>query len=133
VHAFPAGVVVAEAIEVAYAYDAATRQLRRTQGGGTFVLGDNIVSARFEYFGDGARPLPLHTFQDGPFQGTGPLAFDVDLSGVTAVRATLRFETGVDSMRGTDPRLFARPGTARHRMVVADLPWIAHAALRNRD
>jgi hypothetical protein len=131
--AFPAGALVAEATEVSYAYDPGARQLRRTEGGGSFVIADNVVGASFDYFGDGALPLPLGVFQDGPFQGSGPLAFDTDLARVGAVRATLRFETGADSMRGTDPQLFSRPGTASRRMVIPDVRWSVLVALRNRE
>lgn len=131
--AFAAGALVAEATEVSYTYDAGARQLRRTEGGGSFVIADNVVGATFDYFGDGALPLPLGVFQDGPFQGSGPLAFDTDLARVDAVRASLRFETGAETMRGADPLLFSRPGTASNRMVIPDIRWSVLAALRNRD
>jgi hypothetical protein len=36
-------------------------------------------------------------------------------------------------MRGADPLLFSRPGTASNRMVIPDIRWSVLAALRNRD
>jgi hypothetical protein len=129
--AFPAGAVVAEATEVTWVVDPIARQLRRTEGGGTFVVADHIVEGRFEYLDADLAPLPLGVFQDGPFLGAGPLAFDADLRRVRALRARLRFETGVDGMRGTDPRLFRRPGSATGRMVIPDLVAGIHVALRN--
>jgi len=126
-----AGAVVVEATEVTYTFDSPSRQLRRTEGGGTFVVADNVVDASFAFLGEGLRQLPPGAFQDGPFLGAGQLAFDADLRRVRVVRATLRLETGVDDMRGTDPRLFARPGTARGAFTIADVQAVVDVALRN--
>ncbi|MBA2303433.1 MAG: hypothetical protein H0W08_12450 [Acidobacteria bacterium] len=128
---YAAGAEIAEAVEVTYFLDAATRQLRRQEGGGTFVLADNVTGMTFEYFADELVPLPLSSFQDGPFTGAGAMAFDVDLLRIRAVRATVRVETGVDAMRGADTRLFARPGTATGRGVIPDVAWRVDVSLRN--
>ena len=126
-----AGSEIAEALQVSFVFDPGVRQLRRLEGGGSFVLADNITSVTFEYFAAGMSPLPLGLFQDGPFVGAGAMAFDADLLRVKTVRATLRFETGVDRLRGIDPRLFARPGTATGARVLPDLIARVKVALRN--
>ena len=59
--------------------------------------------------------LPLSMFTDGPYCGTGTGSYDVDLLRIRTVRAELRLQTGVDTLRGSDPRLFARPGSATTR------------------
>ena len=128
---FPSGATIVEATEVTYTFDAAARQLRRAEGGGDFVLADNVIDARFEYFADDATMLPLGILQDGPFQGSGWLTFDRDLARVRTVRASLRFETGEDRMRGLDPRLFRRPGTAAGRLVIPDVVSVVDVTLRN--
>jgi len=63
----------------------------------------------------GLASLPISMLTDGPYCGTGPGSFDVDLLRIRTVRATLRLQTGVDELRGTDFRLFARPGSATAR------------------
>lgn len=128
---YPAGAEVAEAMQVTYAFDASARNLRRAEGGGSFVLVDNMTSVTFEYFAGGMLPIPLEQFRDGPFIGAGATMFDADLLRVRNVRATLRLETGVDRMRGTDTRLFARPGTATGRRTIPDLVTRVDVALRN--
>jgi len=67
----------------------------------------------------GLARLPLSTLTDGPFCGTGGGAYDIDLLRIRTIRATLRLQTGVDTLRGLEPRLFARPGSAtvRQRMI----------------
>ena len=40
---------------------------------------------------------------------------------ICAVDFSMRFETGADRMRGLDPRLFLRPGTAAGSLVIPDL------------
>src|SRR5690606_33084235 len=50
---FAAGSEIVEATEITYRFDPAARQLLRTEGGGTFVVADNVVSARFSYFDEG--------------------------------------------------------------------------------
>jgi hypothetical protein len=53
------------------------------------------------------------------------------VSRIRTVRATLRLETGVDAMRGSDPRFFARPGTAVTRRVIPDIVARVDVSLRN--
>jgi hypothetical protein len=49
---------------------------------------------------------------DGPWcpDGTSPNRFDADLLRVRTVRVTVRVQTGVKALRGTDTALFTRPG-----------------------
>jgi prepilin-type N-terminal cleavage/methylation domain-containing protein len=129
---FAAGAEIVEATEVTYRFDPAARQLLRTEGGGTFVVADNVVSARFSYFDEGLLPMPLAIFRDGPFLGAGALAFDADLHRISTVRAWLRFETGIDRMRGSDARFFARPGTAVGAFTLPDVISSVDVALRNQ-
>ena len=56
--------------------------------------------------------LPLPMFADGPFCGSGTSAYDVDLLRIRGIHVTARLQTGVEELRGPDPRLFARPGSA---------------------
>lgn len=130
---FPAGTEILEATEVTYRFDPAARQLRRTEGGGTFVVADNVVDARFSYFDEGLLPMPLAIFRDGPFLGAGTLAFDADLRRISTVRAWLRLETGIDRMRGPDARLFARPGTALGAFTLPDIISSVDVSLRNYE
>ena len=128
---YPAGAEIAEAVQVTFFFDAPNRQLRRQEGGGSFVVADNITSLAFDYFDAAMVPLPLSLFRDGPFTGAGPMILDADVSRIRAVRATLRLETGVDTMRGSDPRFFARPGTATGRRVIPDFVARVDVSVRN--
>lgn len=128
---YAAGEEIAESVQVAYFHEATTRQLRRVEGGGSFVVADNVTGLSFEYYADDLMPMSLASFSDGPFVGSGATAFDADLLRVRAVRATLRIETGVDSMRGADATLFARPGTAIGIRTVPDLIAQVDVTLRN--
>jgi prepilin-type N-terminal cleavage/methylation domain-containing protein len=56
--------------------------------------------------------LPPAMLVDGPFCGNGNNQFDVDLLRVRKVRVTLRTQSAMPSLRGTDPALFVNPGTA---------------------
>jgi hypothetical protein len=129
--AYPAGSEVVEARQVSFIFDPAARQLRRLEGGGSFVLVDNVTAVNFEYFAGDMTLLPPAVFQDGPFVGAGSIVFDVDLLRVRTVRATLRLDTGVDRLRGTDPRFFARPGTATGPRVIPDAVARLDVTLRN--
>ena len=91
---YPAGSEIAQIVEASYTVDAPTRQLRRSEGGGTFAIADNVEALTFEYHGDGLALLPVSRFEDGPFRGSGQRMFDADLLGVRAVRATLRLASG---------------------------------------
>lgn len=128
---FAAGAEILEATEVTYRFDPAVRQLLRTEGGGTFVVADHVVDARFSYFDEALLPIPIELLRDGPFVGAGALAFDADLHRVSTVRARLRLETGVDRLRGLDTRFFARPGTAVGAFTLPDLIAVIDVAVRN--
>lgn len=91
---YAAGSEIAETVEATYALDAATRQLRRTEGGGTFALADGVEALSFEYLGEDLARLPLSIFEDGPFRATGHRMFDADLLTVQAVAATVRLASG---------------------------------------
>lgn len=56
--------------------------------------------------------LPPAILVDGPFCGAGTNAFDADLLRVRKVRVTLRIQAAMAGLRGADPDLFIRPGTA---------------------
>lgn len=62
--------------------------------------------------GASLAPLPLSMFTDGPFCGGGTNEFDADLLRVRKIRVTLRVQTATAAFRGTDPLLFANPGTS---------------------
>jgi hypothetical protein len=128
---YPAGSSVAELTAVTFSLDAATRQLRRLAGAATFTLADNVTTLRFEYFDRALASLPMAALTDGPFRGTGLTMFDEDLRRIRAVRVTLRLDTGVDTLRGQDPRLFLRPGTADARRMVPDVETTFDVAIRN--
>jgi hypothetical protein len=81
--------------------------------------GDPVATAILSADHGGLASLPVSMFTDGPYCGTGANAYDVDLLRIRTVRAVLRLQTGVDTLRGIDSRLFARPGvaTTRQRMI----------------
>ena len=89
---YAAGAEIAEIVQVTYVFDAAARQLRRIEGGGGFVLADNVIAVSFAFFAGDMSVLPLSMMQDGPFVGAGATAFDADLLRVRMVRATLRLD-----------------------------------------
>jgi type II secretory pathway pseudopilin PulG len=91
---YPAGSEVAEAVEATYALETASRQLRRTEGNGTFTVADNVEALTFEWLDDRLAVIPLTAFQDGPFRAVGERMFDVDLLRVRAIRATLQLTSG---------------------------------------
>jgi hypothetical protein len=102
---YPAGSEVAEAVEATYALDIGSRQLRRTEGGGTFTLADNVEMLTFEWLGASLSPLPLSVFQDGPFRATGDRMFDVDLLRVRLITATIRLASGSDRVPSATARV----------------------------
>jgi prepilin-type N-terminal cleavage/methylation domain-containing protein len=128
---YPAGSRIAETVSVTYTFDAAARQLRRSVGSASFVLVDNVTQVRFAYFDSALADIPPAAMMDGPFRGAGATMFDTDLERVRVVRVTLRLETGVDELRGADPTLFARPGTATGRRMVPDVETTFAVAMRN--
>ncbi len=91
---YAAGLEIAQVVEASYVVDPSTRQLRRSEGGGTFAIADHVEGLTFEYFGDSLAVLPISGFQDGPFRSPGPRMFDADLLGIRAIRATLRLGSG---------------------------------------
>lgn len=130
---YAAGAEIVEAVQVTYVFNAGARQLRRVEGGGGFALADNVSAVGFDFFAGDMSVMPLSIMQDGPFIGAGAKAFDADLLRVRMVRARLRLDTGVDTLRGTDTRLFARPGTATGRRTIPDIVVRLDVALRNVD
>ncbi|CAN5827257.1 hypothetical protein BH24ACI5_BH24ACI5_09650 [soil metagenome] len=102
---YPAGAELAEATEVSYTLHAPTRELRRTEGGGTFAVVDHVESLAFEYVGDSGADLPLSIFQDGPFRAVGDQMFDTDLLGIRAVRVTIRLASGSNRVPGGTTRI----------------------------
>lgn len=129
--AYAAGDEIADVADVTFVFDPAARVLRREEAGVSFVLADNVADLRFEYLDDALQAMPLAIFQDGPFGGADAMRFDVDLLRVRAVRISVRLESGVDALRGLDPRRFMRPGTATGVRVVPDVSWRVDVALRN--
>lgn len=91
---YPAGAEVTEAVEATYALDTESRQLRRTEGNGTFTVADNVEALTFEWLDERLAVMPLTGFQDGPFQAEGSRMFDADLLRVRAIRATIRVVSG---------------------------------------
>ena len=76
-------------------------------------------------------PIAPAELADGPFCGSGVMAYDVDLLRIRAVRVRLRLDTGADALRGTDPVFFARPGQARDGRVIHDVDVTVAVSLRN--
>jgi hypothetical protein len=68
---------------------------------------------------------------DGPFCGSGALAFDIDLLRIRSLRVRLRLDTGVATLRGPDPSLFARPGQSQDSRVIHDVHLTVGTSLRN--
>ena len=91
---YPTGSEITQIVEASYVVDSATRQLRRSEAGGTFTIADNVEGLTFEYFAGSQATLPLAALSDGPFRGSGSRIFDADLLGVRAVRATLLLSSG---------------------------------------
>lgn len=80
----------------------------------------------------GLVSLPSGALSDGPACGTGPAAFDADLTRIRALRITLRVQAGQASYRGTSPRWFRRPGLVTDpRLVVPDQEATFDVALPN--
>jgi hypothetical protein len=128
---YAAGARITEATVTTYELDRATRQLRRLTGASMFTLADHVTDLGFEYFDSTLAALPLPALTDGPFLGSGATMFDEDLRRVRSVGVSLRFETGDERLRGADPRLFSRPGSAVVRRMVPDLVQTFHVTLRN--
>ena len=61
---------------------------------------------------DGLASLPIEMFNDGPWCGSGALAYDADLLRIRRVRVTLRLQVSLPGLRATGGR-FTNPGTSR--------------------
>ena len=137
---FAPGAVIAPITLHHYYADAERSQLRHYDGWlGDFPLVDDLADLRFRFFGDAAAGAPvcrgpasavaggppveigLAELTDGPWCGPAGLPFDADLLRIRAVAVGLRVQSAVEELRGGDPWLFARPGSARGgRGVVPD-------------
>ena len=92
--------------------------------GGPFLSNTTMTSRQVEL-----RPEALN---DGPWCD-GPIPYDVDVLRVQRIRVEIRFQTSDPAYRGTDPRLFARAGTAvRGRRAVPDATGSFDVTLRNK-
>ena len=112
--AYEAGARVSEARLCIWSFDDSRGQLRYSDGIATDLpLVDNVVGLQFAYFDEALAPLDPAGLQDGPWWGAGLSAFDADLLRIRTVRALLRVQAAVSTLRGLDPLLFRRPGTAR--------------------
>lgn len=125
--AFAAGAVVAPVRLSHYYFDRDRVQLRLHDGWqADFPLVDQVVHLGFHFLGvmpgpdrcerqPTTRPLvdiPFRELNDGPWCGPAALPFDGDLLRIRSVVVTIRVQTGASELRGLDPRLFARPGSA---------------------
>jgi hypothetical protein len=125
--AFAAGAVIAPVNLDHYYFDARQAQLRHYDGWrADFPLVDQFVRLRFRFQGVAPGPTPcrpsptvgplvdidLPRLRDGPWCGPSGLPFDADLLRIRVVVVTLRVQSGASELRGVDPRLFARPGSA---------------------
>ncbi|MBI3046959.1 MAG: prepilin-type N-terminal cleavage/methylation domain-containing protein [Acidobacteria bacterium] len=112
-----------------------TPQLMRYDGAETDLpVVDHVVRLGFEYFDAGAAPIDPAALQDGPWVPGGAVLppFDADLLRVRRVRATVRVEAALASMRGPAGSLFARGGTSTSSTrYVPDRELRFDVALRN--
>lgn len=127
---FAPGAVVAPLSLDHYYYDPARTELRHYDGWrGDFPLVDNVVAFEVRllgvtsaggdpcvasFGGQGAALVEIETttLTDGPWCGPPALPFDADLRRLRAVTVELRVQSGDAMLRGADPQLFARPGSA---------------------
>ena len=147
---FGPGAVIASVELNHYYTDDARAQLRHDDGwGGDFPLIDDLVALRFRFFGVAATGGPacpesgpdpadgpiaeidLAQLTDGPWCGPPGLPFDADLLRIRAVGVHLRVQSALVELRGTDPRLFARPGPAPGGRGVPDYAVSFTVAPRN--
>ena len=157
---YPAGSTIIPVDVHRYYFDRDRGQLRHYDGWKTDVpVLDHVAALSVQYFGspfrpagasddvrppcpDGARSfssrlrpaveLSLSVLTDGPWCGSRP-RFDVDLFRVQRVRIVLRLQASAADHRGSDRRLFARPGPAvDHRRFVPDATVRFDVVLRNQ-
>ena len=157
--AYPVGSSIIPVVLHGYYFDPARGQIRHHDGWRTDVpVLDNVVALSFQYFGlpyatvressggysacpgslsssgRSSREVELSpsVLTDGPWCGHRPL-FDVDLFRVRRVRITLRLQASAAEHRGSDRRLFARPGRAvDYKRFVPDATVRFDVALRNQ-
>lgn len=127
---FAAGAVIVPVTLAHYYFAGGDRaQLRRYNGWSSDLpLVDDLVDLQFSYLGSSPSESPicdtvrgatgplvaidLAEFGDGPWCGAVDLPFDRDLLRIRAVEVSVRVQSGLEELRGADPRLFARPGSA---------------------
>lgn len=125
---FEPGAVLAPVDFSHYYYDAERAQLRHYDGWeGDFPVADQLVDLHIDFLGVMLGPvlcesppasvgtlvnINLSELGDGPWCGPSGLPFDADLLRIRAVVVTLRFQSAASELRGANPRLFARPGSA---------------------
>lgn len=79
-----------------------------------------LYDADGNYIGPAALPptdgslvaLSSAILTDGPYCGSGSNEFDADLLRIRKVRVNLRVQAASETLRGSDPVLFRKPGTA---------------------
>jgi hypothetical protein len=120
----------AEAVGPWTTYGPKPPMLGMDNAGDSWPAGENCLFSvaagqqlpRLTSLGSGSLvPLTRTQLLNGPWcpDDASPTRFDADLLRIRTVRVTVRLQTGVATLRGTDPVLFARPGlgTDSSRMV----------------
>lgn len=85
----------------------------RPAPGGTNCLFDGAGNNRLPILpsnGSSLVELTPALLSDGPFCGTAPNQYDADLYRIRRIRITMRVQTALADLRGTDPVLFRNPG-----------------------
>lgn len=107
-----AGAVVTELLVRGYVHDFASRQLRYFDGDAPHQpLIDGVEAMTVRYF-DADVELPIGTFADGPWLGSGETMFDADLLRVRRVRVELTLTSGRETFRAAadvSPRNMGNP------------------------
>ena len=75
---------------------------------GNYTAGMTTLAAQDGSFAELTKAI----LTDGPYCGSGSNEFDADLLRVRKVRVQLRVQAAKASLRGTDPALFKKPGSA---------------------
>ena len=71
---------------------------------------------------------------DGPFCGAAPNEYDADLYRIRRIRVTMRVQTGLRDLRGTDPALFRNPGISNSgQRFIPDYEMSFEVAPRNMN
>lgn len=107
------GAVATELLVRGYRHDPATRQLRYFDGDATNQpIIDGVTGWSLRYFDDRGE-LPIASFMDGPWVGSGDTMFDVDLLRIRRVRVDLAVAAGRETYRAVvevAPRNLAHAG-----------------------